>query len=280
MGSRPSVDIILKPCVILSDNSTRALRLSATQAIFHEGSKGYLCCKRRVLEFAEFLKIEGCTTGTHLFVGSKKDKVDLRFRPGKFKLMLARLRRKLCLVGWTIIRHRCRCMSRHSRKGERELYALSRAPLNPRRADKERSKVVFEPQQVRSGRPLKINPVLRRIDYHCAPLLTLAQLRLDLFLPANKRVIMSVTLYGPIDPSTSTFRILSTKVRQSSIDTDAAQVEIVLQKSSASSWPLLELPPAGSELPPGYALTFGVSGRTGTIGGKEIVLSPEEMARR
>ena len=174
MGSRPSVDIILKPCVILSDNSTRALRLSATQAIFHEGSKGYLCCKRRVLEFAEFLKIEGCTTGTHLFVGSKKDKVDLRFRPGKFKLMLARLRRKLCLVGWTIIRHRCRCMSRHSRKGERELYALSRAPLNPRRADKERSKVVFEPQQVRSGRPLKINPVLRRIDYHCAPLLTLA----------------------------------------------------------------------------------------------------------
>ena len=58
------------------------------------------------------------------------------------------------------------------------------------------------------------------------------------------------------------------------------QVEIVLQKSSASSWPLLELPPAGSELPPGYALTFGVSGRTGTVGGKEIVLAPEEMARR
>lgn len=45
--------------------------------IFHEGSKGYSCCKRRVLEFDEFLKIEGCKTKSrHLFVGSKKDKKD------------------------------------------------------------------------------------------------------------------------------------------------------------------------------------------------------------
>ncbi|KAF9239585.1 chord-domain-containing protein [Melanogaster broomeanus] len=36
--------------------------------IFHEGSKGYLCCKRRVLEFEEFLKIEGCKKGRHVFV--------------------------------------------------------------------------------------------------------------------------------------------------------------------------------------------------------------------
>ena len=44
--------------------------------IFHEGSKGYSCCKRRVLEFDEFMKIEGCKTkDRHLFVGSgKKDK--------------------------------------------------------------------------------------------------------------------------------------------------------------------------------------------------------------
>lgn len=39
--------------------------------IFHEGSKGYTCCKRRVLEFDEFMKIEGCKTkGSHLFIGS------------------------------------------------------------------------------------------------------------------------------------------------------------------------------------------------------------------
>jgi hypothetical protein len=43
--------------------------------IFHEGSKGYTCCKRRVLEFDEFMKIEGCETkNRHLFIGSgKKD---------------------------------------------------------------------------------------------------------------------------------------------------------------------------------------------------------------
>jgi len=43
--------------------------------IFHEGSKGYLCCKRRVLEFDQFMKIEGCKTkNRHLFVGSgRKD---------------------------------------------------------------------------------------------------------------------------------------------------------------------------------------------------------------
>lgn len=41
--------------------------------IFHEGSKGYSCCKRRVLEFDQFMKIEGCKTKSrHLFVGSGK----------------------------------------------------------------------------------------------------------------------------------------------------------------------------------------------------------------
>ncbi|RKF56979.1 Cysteine and histidine-rich domain-containing protein 1 [Erysiphe neolycopersici] len=43
--------------------------------IFHEGSKGYTCCKRRVLEFDEFMKIVGCKTkNKHLFVGSRKNK--------------------------------------------------------------------------------------------------------------------------------------------------------------------------------------------------------------
>ncbi|CAK7268443.1 hypothetical protein SEPCBS119000_003061 [Sporothrix epigloea] len=43
--------------------------------IFHEGSKGYSCCKRRVLEFDQFMKIEGCQTKPrHLFVGSGKKK--------------------------------------------------------------------------------------------------------------------------------------------------------------------------------------------------------------
>ncbi|KAF2266860.1 CORD and CS domain-containing protein [Lojkania enalia] len=49
--------------------------------IFHEGSKGWSCCKRRVLEFDQFMNIEGCKTkDRHLFVGSGKkgmeEKVD------------------------------------------------------------------------------------------------------------------------------------------------------------------------------------------------------------
>lgn len=91
---------------------------------------------------------------------------------------------------------------------------------------------------------------------------------LDLYLPGNKRVQRELTLYGPIDPDECKFRILGSKV------------EITLQKPSPASWPLLELPPPGSELPKGYALTFGVSGRTGTVGGKEIVLAAEEVDRR
>ncbi|KAI6084414.1 integrin beta-1-binding protein [Hypoxylon rubiginosum] len=43
--------------------------------IFHEGSKGYSCCKRRVLEFDQFMKLEGCKTSPrHLFIGSGQQK--------------------------------------------------------------------------------------------------------------------------------------------------------------------------------------------------------------
>ncbi|KAH9005184.1 chord-domain-containing protein [Lactarius hatsudake] len=38
-----------------------------TKCVYHPGA-GYFCCKRRVLEFDEFLKIEGCAEGRHLFV--------------------------------------------------------------------------------------------------------------------------------------------------------------------------------------------------------------------
>lgn len=43
------------------------------QPVFHEGSKGWSCCKKRVLEFDEFLKIQGCSEKKkHLFVGKGK----------------------------------------------------------------------------------------------------------------------------------------------------------------------------------------------------------------
>ena len=43
------------------------------QPVFHEGSKGWSCCKKRVLEFDEFLRLPGCSEKKkHLFVGKKK----------------------------------------------------------------------------------------------------------------------------------------------------------------------------------------------------------------
>jgi hypothetical protein len=38
-------------------------------------AQGYFCCKRRVLEFEEFLKIEGCAEGRHLFVRKSEGEV-------------------------------------------------------------------------------------------------------------------------------------------------------------------------------------------------------------
>lgn len=56
-----------------SDRSGEKCVFHPGAPIFHEGSKGYTCCKRRVLEFDEFLRIEGCTTkDRHLFIGSGK----------------------------------------------------------------------------------------------------------------------------------------------------------------------------------------------------------------
>jgi hypothetical protein len=40
--------------------------------IFHEGSKGWSCCKTKVLDFSDFLLIEGCKEGKHKFVKKEK----------------------------------------------------------------------------------------------------------------------------------------------------------------------------------------------------------------
>ncbi|AAW42582.1 hypothetical protein CNBC0890 [Cryptococcus deneoformans B-3501A] len=190
------------------DGEKAVCRYHPQAAIFHEGSKGYLCCKRRVLEFDEFMKIPGCKEGKHLFMGPKKDET-------KEEVVNCRL-------------------DHYQTPTQVIVSAFAKG------ADKSRSTITFTPQT----------------------------LSLSLSLPSNKRVLKTVTLYGPIDPNVSSYRILSTKV------------EITLVKPKPASWPVLELPPAGTELPPGYALTFGVSGRTGTIGGKEIVLAAEELAKR
>lgn len=56
------------------DRASEACKHHKGSPIFHEGSKGWSCCKRRVLDFNDFLQIEPCTTAKsgHLFVGAPK----------------------------------------------------------------------------------------------------------------------------------------------------------------------------------------------------------------
>jgi len=167
--------------------------------IFHEGSKGYLCCKRRVLEFDEFLKIVGCTDGRHLFAPKPNPSITEEFTD---------------------------CRVDHY-----QTPANVNVSVFAKQVDKERSTIIFESEKI----------------------------HIDLYLPAGKRFKRSLDLFGAIDPDTSSFRVLGTKV------------ELNLRKSDGRSWTLLEKTTRDLG---GFQLTFGVGGRTGTIGGKEIVVDP------
>jgi len=168
--------------------------------IFHEGSKGYFCCKRRVLEFEEFLKIEGCAEGRHLFVRkSKGDQAE----------------------------EAVNCRIDHYQTPS-TVYVTVFA----KQTDKERSVVKIEDNEI----------------------------HFDLYLPGPKRFTRSVQLFGPVDSSASSFTIFGTKV------------EIRLKKRDGRSWTLLEK--TDRDLGP-VSLTFGVTGRTGTVGAKELVLDEE-----
>ncbi|KAG9318329.1 HSP20-like chaperone [Chiua virens] len=61
----------------IGDGEGTSCTYHSAPPIFREGSKGYLCCKRRVLEFEEFLKIEGCKKGRHVFAPKHNASEDL-----------------------------------------------------------------------------------------------------------------------------------------------------------------------------------------------------------
>ncbi|KAJ6488586.1 HSP20-like chaperone [Mycena vitilis] len=165
--------------------------------IFREGSKGYLCCKRRVLEFDEFMKIEGCKQGRHLFAVKEA-------KPEAEQMTTCRID--------------------HYQTLDRVYVSIF-----AKKTDKERSQVKFEPTQV----------------------------SFDLHLPDSKRFAKTIELFGPIDPDASSFTFFGTKV------------ELSLKKQDTRSWTILER--ATHDLG-NISLTFGVGGRTGTIGAKQTVL--------
>ncbi|TEB35941.1 CS-domain-containing protein [Coprinellus micaceus] len=171
---------------------------------FHEGSKGYLCCKPKVLEFDEFLKIKGCKTGRHCFVAKRQDTTEDEL---------------------------VQCRIDHYQTLEKVQVSVFAKKVN-----KEKSTVQFKNEEV----------------------------KLNLSLPDNKRFVRTIKLFGPIDPARSSHTILGTKV------------ELSLQKDDNRSWTVLEK--TDRDLG-NISLTFGVSGRTGTIGGKEIIIDPSSQPR-
>lgn len=80
------------------------------------------------------------------------------------------------------------------------------------------------------------------------------RLTLDLFHQGSKRFKTELQLFGPIIPEKSKYKIMGTKV------------ELTLAKGNGLSWSGLRAGEAGAGM-----IRFGVSGRTGTIGGKEII---------
>ncbi|KAL9589021.1 MAG: hypothetical protein Q9203_002188 [Teloschistes exilis] len=140
------------------------------QPIFHEGSKGWSCCKRRVLEFDEFMKIEGCKRKKrHMFVGSGKNDGN--------EEALSTVRHDFYQTPTTVIAS----------------YFL-------KKIDKERAKINFSSQ---------------------------CEVILDLPTADNKRYKTNVPLFGQIDTTKSTSKIMGTKL------------ELTLAKLDGASWPTL-----------------------------------------
>ncbi|EFP90130.1 hypothetical protein PGT21_032913 [Puccinia graminis f. sp. tritici] len=164
--------------------------------VFHEGSKGYSCCKRRVLDFDDFLRLRGCKKSSHLFtevsgstMNDQEESVESRF----------------------------------------DFYQTPTSvivSIFAKKVDQEKSLIKFNTSTV----------------------------DVDLKLPSNKRFRRTFNLFGLIDPDQSTYKILSTKC------------EMVLIKSDGRSWSNLEKGDAFVG-----TVTFGVGGRTGTVGAKQIV---------
>ncbi|KAK9469100.1 hypothetical protein V1512DRAFT_258593 [Lipomyces arxii] len=165
-------------------------------AIFHDASKGWSCCKKRVLEFDEFLKIPGCKNGKHLYVlpaeeEKKNTEEEVECRTDYYQ------------TPTTVI-----------------------VSIFAKKCDESKSTIEFFEDS----------------------------LGLDLLHLGTKRFKTKFQLYGPIVPEKSKYKVMGTKV------------EIALAKANGLSWGGLRAGEVGAGM-----IRFGVSGRTGTIGGKEIV---------
>lgn len=156
--------------------------------LFHEGSKGYTCCSRRVLEFDEFMRIEGCKTrDRHMFVGSGRKKQGTQ--DGEEILETVRL-----------VDPYAHIVPSHSRSDlhRNDFYQTATTVI-----------VSFYLK--------KIDPA-RAIIKFSSP----ADIQLDLPTTDKKRYKTAIPLYGLIDPEKSSFKIMGTKLEMSLVKADGS----------------------------------------------------------
>jgi hypothetical protein len=194
--------------------------------IFHEGSKGYSCCKRRVLEFDQFMKIEGCKTkDRHLFIGSGKKEKEKEHIGSAGEEVLTTVRYVfLDEAVWSFSSTCVRFEPWAYRLGlnRHDFYQTATnviAAFFLKKINKENAKVKFLDKQL----------VLDLVTGDSPP----------------KRYAADVPLYGPIDTAKSTFKILGTKL------------EVTLVKADGASWPVLR----ADEALTGEILQVGRAGR-------------------
>ncbi|KAF3360370.1 hypothetical protein VdG1_01330 [Verticillium dahliae VDG1] len=143
------------------------------------GSKGYSCCKRRVLEFDQFMKIEGCKTKErHLFVGSGKKNKDGNVETGGEEV-LETVRTDFYQTPSTVI-----------------------ASFFLKKIRKDDAKISFAERTLTLDLPTSD-------------------------APTPKRYRAEVPLFAPIDTAKSSFKVLGTKL------------EVTFVKADGASWPVL-----------------------------------------
>jgi hypothetical protein len=223
------------------------------------------------LDFDDFLKIEGCKTGKHLF--AKKARLG-----AACIICLSSIWRRILIMhiqapGGEIVK--CR-IDHYQTPGEVHVTVYAK------KADKEKSSISFDTDQARidftnyspARRFIYVAPIrFTSIWYFPVPSNSCRHsICMD---PSNQQRRHSRSLGRRFVPNC--FLIVwnnfhSLRISSRFLHVISAKVDLLLTKSDARSWNMLERPADESILPQGFSLTFGVGGRTGTVGGKEIIL--------
>ena len=157
--------------------------------LFHEGSKGYTCCNRRVLEFDEFMRIEGCQAKKrHMFIGSGKKKKQ-ETHGGEEVVETVRFVDSLVIDSNNLLRLTF---------GRNDFYQTALTVI-----------VSFYLK--------KIDPAKAVVRFS-NPL----DIQLDLATTDKKRYKAEIPLYRPIDTEKSTFKIMGTKLEMCLVKADGS----------------------------------------------------------